>query len=64
MNQVLKEDSSVREKELKTQIEKLRTEKKDLEARLGGVDMTKMKVDIRRTRSRQQDHCIITFTHY
>ncbi|GAX83641.1 hypothetical protein CEUSTIGMA_g11065.t1 [Chlamydomonas eustigma] len=41
--EVLKEDSSMREKELKNQIDKLRTEKKELEARLGGVDMAKMK---------------------
>ena len=42
--QSLKEDAATKEAELRGHIEKLRTEKRELEARSGGVDLAKVQV--------------------
>ena len=42
--QSTREDAAAKEAELRAQIDRLRAEKRDLEARSGGVDLAKIKV--------------------
>ena len=44
--QSTREDAAAKESELRAQIEKLRSEKRELEARSGGVDLAKIKVRV------------------